>query len=67
MNASKENGQRALECFIRINHPANIGALNLTGPKKFVREFLEAAIRKLPSEQAFADDAKRRRAKARSA
>jgi hypothetical protein len=47
MNASKENGKHALEELTGQERYMNEYAF------KIIKEFLEAAIRKLPSEAAF--------------
>lgn len=61
MNASKENGRKALQnlqiiCNCMETEDRTAVSAELLG----VEKFLEAAIRKLPSEQAFAKDKKRK-------
>ena len=58
MNASKENAAKAL---------AIVNSEKLPSPhdRQFLREFIEAAQRKLPREAAFAADKKRRPVRAK--
>lgn len=59
MNASKENAQQALD---HANQLSVSGIDNVTHIA-FIREFLGAAVKRLPSEKAINDDKRRRGAK----
>lgn len=52
MNASKENARKALEALERRTRNDSPTMTN-SYPLDFVKEFLEAALRKLPTETAF--------------
>lgn len=61
MNASKENGRKALEVAQMIQRCGSTKSVD----NEFLVAFVEAAIRKLPSEKAYkADKQRRRKAKA---
>ena len=60
MNASKENCRKAREYFIEIVNEADP---TLTERRRFIGEFLDAAEKKLPTEDAFKRDKKSKKAK----
>ena len=57
MNASKENAAEALDRLISLVQRMDGESL------RFVREFLEAAMKKLPKEESFAKEKIRRKPK----
>lgn len=59
MNASKENARKARQYFDATVRP--VASANAEKQQAFVREFLDAALRKLPTEEAFDREKNRRK------
>lgn len=68
MNASKENAAKARKVLVDLTTMLTINGIHGSVDLDFLDEFLDAAHAKLPTEEAFAKEKKRRsRAKANTA